>query len=87
MQIKENCIVRGMPNKVYHGIPDSFSSSYGKEIYWGTIYSANKKRLDEGRKKHFEVGGCFHDLCEGYTAGYDVMDRYFVYPEYKKNAK
>lgn len=87
MQITENCIVRGMPNKVYHGIPDSFSSSYGKEIYWGTIYSANKKREDDGKKKHFEVGGCFHDLVEGFTAGYDVMGRYFIYPEYKKSAK
>lgn len=87
MQITENCIVRGMPNKVYHSIPDSFSSTYGKEIYWGTIYSANQKRLYDGKKKHFEVGGCFHDLVEGFTAGYDVMDRYFVYPEYKKSAK
>lgn len=87
MQITENCIVRGMPNKVYHGIQDSFSSTYGKELYWGTIYSANKKREDDGKKKHFEVGGCFHDLTEGFTAGYGVMDRYFVYPEYKKTAK
>lgn len=86
MKITAPMIVRGMPNEVYHSM-EGVSSSYLKEVWARSIYSANKKRLDMRKKKHFELGGIFHDLTEGFTAGYDVMDRYFLYPEYKKSAK
>lgn len=86
MEIKAPMIIRGMPNDVYHGGVGT-SSTYLKEVFNVTIDSANKKKLDMVKKKHFELGGIFHDLVEGFTAGYDVMDRYFLYPEYKKSAK
>jgi len=87
MQITENCIVRGMPNEIYHGLVNSVSSTYLKELLNGTIYTANRKVQSFTKKKHFQIGGIFHDLVEGFTAGYNVMDRYFVYPEYKKSSK
>lgn len=86
MKITAPMIVRGMPNEVYHGM-EGISSSYLKEVHKTSIYNANKQRLDMTKKKHFELGGIFHDLVEGFTSGYDVMDRYFLYPEYKKSAK
>ncbi len=86
MEIVAPMIIRGMPNEVYHG-QEGISSSYLKEVSNGSIYSANKKRLDMAKKKHFKRGGIFHDLTEGFTAGYGVMGRYFIYPEYNKTSK
>ena len=86
MEIVPPMIIRGMPNEDYHS-SEGVSSSYLKEVHKSSIYNANKKRLDMSKKKHFDLGGIFHDLTEGCTSGYDVMDRYFLYPEYKKSAK
>lgn len=86
MKITPPMIVRGMPNEVYHGM-EGASSSYLKEVHKTSIYNANKQRLDMAKKKHFQLGGIFHDLVEGFTDKIDVMGRYFLYPEYKSSAK
>lgn len=86
MKIIAPMVIRGMPNEVYHGM-EGVSSSYLKEVFKTTIDNANKMKLSRVKKNHFELGGIFHDLIENFTAGYDVMDRYFLYPEYKKSAK